>query len=85
MPLTKMEQYTLQQRIEIVKIQNKNGENYAKTVLKVKSFLGRREAPSRPAIVKLLQKFELLGQVSDDEESNSCSSCKNTSEYCFDS
>ena len=38
---------------------------FAKTVRRVKSFLERRETPSRPAIVKLVQKFELLGQVSD--------------------
>ena len=55
----------LQKRIEIAKIHYKNGENFAKTVCKGKSFLGRREAPSRPDIVKLVQKFELLGQVSD--------------------
>ena len=61
MPLIKMERYTLQQRTKIVKIHYKNGENFAKTVREVKSFLGRREAPSRPAIVKLMQKFELLG------------------------
>ena len=35
------------------------------TVRKVESFLGRCESPSRLAIVKLVQKFELLGQVSD--------------------
>ena len=46
-----MERCTLQQRIE--------------TVRKFKNFLGRREASSRPAIVKLVQKFKLLGQVSD--------------------
>ena len=62
-----MEHYTLQQRIEIVKIHCKNGECFAATVRKVKSFLGRREAPSRPAIVKLVQEFELLGRVSDAE------------------
>ena len=43
----------------------KNGKNFAERVRKVESFLGRREAPSWPAIVKLVQKFELLGQVSD--------------------
>ena len=60
-----MKRYTLQQCIEIVKIHYKNGENFSKTIRKVKSFLGRRKAPSRPAIVKLVKKFELLGQVSD--------------------
>ena len=65
MPLIKMERYILQQRIEIVKIHYKNGEKFAETVRKVKSFPGNREAPSRPAIVKLVQNIELLGQVSD--------------------
>ena len=41
MPLIKVERYTLQQRIEIVKIHYKNGENFAETVCKVKSFLWR--------------------------------------------
>ena len=64
MPLIKMERYTLQQRTEIVKIHYKNSENFSETVRKVKSLLGRRKAPSRPAIVKLVQKFELVRQVS---------------------
>ena len=65
MPLLKIERYTLQQCIEVVEIHYKNGENFAETVRKVKSFLGRHEAPSPPTIVTLVQKFELLGQVSD--------------------
>ena len=60
-----MERYTLQQRIEIVKNHYINGENFSETIRKGKIFLDRHEAPSRPAIVKLVQKFELLGQVSD--------------------
>ena len=65
-----MVRYTLQQRIEIVKIHYKNGENFAVTVRKTKALLGRREAPSRPAIVKLVENFELLGQVSDVKNRN---------------
>ena len=64
MPLIKIKRYTLQKRIEIVKIHYKNGENFAGIVRRVETFLGRRKAPSRPAIVKLVQTFELLGQVS---------------------
>ena len=60
-----MERYTLQQRIEIIKIHYKNGENFAVTVRKTKAFLGRREAPCRAAMQKLVEKLELLGQVSD--------------------
>jgi len=40
-----MERYTLQQRIEIIKIHYKNGENLAETVRKTRQFLGRRKAP----------------------------------------
>ena len=65
MTLIKIERYTLQQRIEIVKINYKTGENFAETVSNVKSFLGCWETSSRPAIVKLVQKFELYGQVRD--------------------
>ena len=49
MPLIKMERWTLQQRINIVKIHYKNSENFAETVRKVKRFLetaitiGRRD------------------------------------------
>ena len=60
-----MERYTLQQRIEIIKIHYKNGENFTETVRKVKSFLGRREVASWPTTVKLVRKLELLGQVSN--------------------
>ena len=60
-----MERYTLQQRIEIIKIHYKNGENLAETVRKTRTFLGRREAPCRTAIQKLVKKFELLEQLSD--------------------
>ena len=77
-----MERYTFQQRIEIVKIHYKNGEDFAKTVRKVRSFFGRRGAPSWPAIVKLVRKFELLGQVSD-VKSRTRARRANTNEYCF--
>ena len=60
-----MERYTLQQHIEIIKIHYKNSENLAVTIRKTKAFLGRPEAPCRTAIQKLVQKFELLGHVSD--------------------
>ena len=65
MSLIYIERYTLQKRIEIVKIHHKTGKNFTETVRRVKSFFCRREAPSRPANVKLVRKFELLGQVSD--------------------
>ena len=60
-----MERNKLQQRTEIVKIQHKNDENFAEIVRKVKSFLRGCGAPSRSTIVKLMQKFELFGQVND--------------------
>src|ERR1700712_2636076 len=60
-----MERCTLQQRIEIIKIHYKNGENLAVTVRKTRTFLGDRDSPCRTAIRKLVRKFELLGQVTD--------------------
>ena len=42
MPLITMKRYTLQQRMEIVKIHYKNGKNFTERVRKVESFLGRR-------------------------------------------
>ena len=40
MPLIKIEQDTLQERIEVVKIHYQNGENFSETVRKVKIFPG---------------------------------------------
>ena len=60
-----MERYTLQQRIDIIEMQYKNGENFAKTVCKTWTLFGHCQALCRIAIKKLVQKFELLGQVSD--------------------
>ena len=60
-----MDRYTLAQRIEIVKIHYKNGEHIANTIRKVRTVFGHHQAPSRTAIVKLIDKFERLGQVSD--------------------
>ena len=47
------------------KINRDNIILYRNNIGKVKSFLGRREAPFWSSIVKLVQKFVLLGQVSD--------------------
>lgn len=60
-----MNRYTIQQRIEIVKIHYKNGENFSKTVRKVRASFGRYDAPARSTIVDLINKFEHLGQVTD--------------------
>lgn len=58
-----MERYTLQQRLEIVKIHYKCGEHFATTVRRVRAVFGRNGAPSRTAIVNLITKFEQSGQV----------------------
>ena len=66
MPSIKMKRYTLQQRITIVKIYYKNGENFAETVRKVKSFLGRRKAPFWSAIVKVVQNAPMYEYVMEN-------------------
>lgn len=60
-----MERYTLQQRIEVMKMYYKYGENFATTVRRVRGAFGRRGAPSRTAIVNLITKFEQTGSLSD--------------------
>ena len=42
-----MENYTIEHRIEIVKIHYKYGENFATTVRKVRTSFGHHNAPSR--------------------------------------
>ncbi|VEN62217.1 unnamed protein product, partial [Callosobruchus maculatus] len=65
-----MERYMLQQRNEIIKIHYKNAENLSVKVRKTRTLFGRRAAPCRSAIQKLVQKFELLIQVSDVKNKN---------------
>jgi len=52
-----MEKYTIEQRIEIVKIHYKYGENFAETVRKVRTSFGHHNAPSRNAVVNLIKKI----------------------------
>jgi len=58
-----MEKYTIEQRIEIVKIHYKYGENFAETVRKVRTSFGHHNAPSRNAVVNLIKKFEVSGSL----------------------
>ncbi|CAK9810854.1 Transposable element Tc3 transposase [Anthophora plagiata] len=58
-----MENYTIEQRIEIVKIHYKNGENFATTVRKIRMSFGHHNAPSRNTVINLIKKFEISGSV----------------------
>ena len=60
-----MERHTLQKRIEMIKIQYKNGENLEQTVRKTQTFFGRRQSFCWTAIQKLVKIFELLRYISD--------------------
>jgi len=58
-----MENYTIEQRIEIVKIHYKYGEHFAETVRKVRTSFGHHNAPSRNTVVNLIEKFEVSGSL----------------------
>ena len=58
-----MERYTVGQRVEIVKIHFRNGEKFAETVRKCRTFFGHRNAPSRNTVVNLIDKFMSTGSV----------------------
>ena len=49
-----MKRYRVAQRIETVKIHNKNGKSFAGTVRKVRTKFGHHEPPSRSAIAKII-------------------------------
>ena len=58
-----MENYTIEHRMEIVKIHYKYGENFATTVRKVRTSFGHHSAPSRNTVINLIKKFEISGSV----------------------
>ena len=60
-----MERYTKEQRVIIVKMHHKHGENYTETTRKVRASFDRQSAPNRMTIVKLIKKFEETGSVID--------------------
>jgi len=65
-----MEKYTIEQRVEIVKIHYKyNVEHFAETVRKVRTSCGHHNAPSRNAVVNLIKKFEVSGSLSTAKSS----------------
>lgn len=62
--------YTVQQKIEIIKIHYKNGEDFAVTKRIVNTSFGRYKSPCRSTIVNLIKKFESTGSVADITREN---------------
>lgn len=64
-----MEKFTVEQRVQIIKIHYKNSENFAETVRKTRTIFGHHNAPSRNTVVNLINKFESTGSVVDAKRS----------------
>lgn len=60
-----MEKYTVEQRVQIVKIHYQNGANFPETVRKTRTNFGHHNAPSRNTVINLINKFEHTGSVVD--------------------
>ncbi|PSN35500.1 hypothetical protein C0J52_25378 [Blattella germanica] len=53
-----MEQYTKDQRVQILKVHYKYGECYAETVRRLNEIFGNRNAPNVSTVHRLVKKFE---------------------------
>lgn len=62
-----MQNYTIHQRIQIVKIHYQNGSCFAETIRKCRTAFGHRNAPCRNTVVNLIKKFELSGSVGNEK------------------
>ncbi|XP_050530953.1 uncharacterized protein LOC126899769 [Daktulosphaira vitifoliae] len=58
-----MERYTIQQRVEIIKIYYRNSESVASTLRALRAIYGRHNRPARSTIERLVEKFESTGTV----------------------
>lgn len=58
-----MERFSTEQRVKIVKTYYQNSENVSKTVKELRAVLGKSEAPDKPTVSQLIQKFETTGSV----------------------
>ncbi|XP_033225886.1 uncharacterized protein LOC117178566 [Belonocnema kinseyi] len=58
-----MERYTIQQRVEIIKIYYRNSESVASTLGALRPIYGHHNFPARSTIERLVEKFESSGTV----------------------
>lgn len=58
-----MEQFTIAQRVLIVKTFYQSGESYAATVRRLRAILGRNEAPNETTVRRLMLKFNETGST----------------------
>ncbi|CAK9801727.1 Transposable element Tc3 transposase [Anthophora quadrimaculata] len=60
-----MERYTIQQRVEIVKIYYKNSCSVRQTFRELRNIYGRNDRPTERSIQRIIAKFEQSGSVAD--------------------
>ena len=60
-----MDKYTIEQRVQIIKIYYQNNESVRKTFSALREFYGRNNRPAKSTIHRLVNKFESSGTVTD--------------------
>lgn len=60
-----MEKYTIEQRVQIIKIYYQNNESVRNTFRALREFYGRNARPAESTIRRLVNKFESSGTVTD--------------------
>ena len=60
-----MDKYTIEQRVQIIKIYYQNDESVRKTFRALRKFYGRNNRPAESTIRHLVNKFESGGTVTD--------------------
>ena len=64
-PLLKMDRYSTQQRILIVKNYFKNGESLTATIRKLRSIFGKQNVPSASTVKRIIEKFVKTESITD--------------------
>lgn len=65
--LLKMERFSKEQRVIIVKTHYKNGESYVETARKLRQIFSRESAPNVSTIRRVVKKFEETGSIMDNK------------------
>ena len=60
-----MDKYTIEQRVQIIKIYYQNNESVRKTFRALREFYGRNNRPAESTIRRLVNKFQSSGTVTD--------------------
>lgn len=67
-----MERYTVQQRVNIIKLYFENDKSLVATIRKVRAVFGGNNVPNPSTVKRLVEKFEATGSVLDVNHPTRC-------------